>query len=329
MASLTTQSQGPTSLHRGPRTKGKRKGKRGKLRFDLAFDGSNYSGWQYHPNKTLPAVYTVVAACWNAATGEPGFGPVASARLDVGVSADHQICSVRTQKTWTPEGLQQLLVTMNDTLPTDIQCLRVVPIPVRFHAINAPLWKRYGYTVRACETRTSNTNRCWHRDGPALDPSLVATALSCFLGTHDFRRFTSTDGPWITSHVSVHSTDATTTTPTQQESNMATPQEAQKNKKARSAVRTIHAACVTERADGALHIAFTGDGFLQQMVRRMVGVAVAVGTGELCEEHLLAALGRDEEKWQETHRLLSQPWRKWGAPAVGLTLEEVHVEEYV
>ena len=86
---------------------------------------------------------------------------------------------------------------------------------------------------------------------------------------------------------------------------------------------------MTERADGALHIAFTGDGFLQQMVRRMVGVAVAVGTGELCEEHLLAALGRDEEKWQETHRLLSQPWRKWGAPAVGLTLEEVHVEEYV
>ena len=49
---------------------------RGKLRFDLKFDGSCYSGWNPQPNANKPALYTVVATAWAEASGESGFGPV-------------------------------------------------------------------------------------------------------------------------------------------------------------------------------------------------------------------------------------------------------------
>lgn len=304
-----------------------RKGRRGKLRFDISFDGRGYSGWQYHPGKELPAVYTVVAEAWARATSErPGFGPVAAARLDAGVSADHQICSVRTQRAWTDAELHELVDNMNAELPADVRCLRVLRCPVKFHAINAATWKRYGYTVAAVANLAAAGAalpvdlRCWWRDGPQIDEATTRAACTMFVGTHDFRRFTARSGPWSTSELA-------SAAPSQQP--------------VRSAVRTIHAATVTKRRHGSveiLHISFQGGGFLKHQVRRMVGAAVAVGTGELELGHLAAALRIDScdgddgqgggraATWDAVHRHLPRPLRSFEAPAVGLTLEKIHVE---
>ena len=289
----------------------KPKGRRGKLRFDVSFDGRNYSGWQFHPGKASPAVYTVVAAAWASAASEcQGFGPVAAARLDAGVSADHQICSVRTQRSWTDAELGALVDDMNAALPADVRCLRVVRCPVKFHAINAPVWKRYGYMVAVPSSTGAEPSpptgdlRCWRREGPRIDVAATRAACALFVGTHDFRRFTARSGPWSS---------------------------------ARSAERTILAATVTERRHrgvDAMHISFRGKGFLKHQVRRMVGAAVAVGTGELELGHLAAALRVDTrdaqgaaETWDDVHKRLSRPLRSFEAPAVGLTLEKIHVEE--
>ena len=307
MSSLSTL---PDKLKEKPK---KPKGKRRKLRFDLSFDGYNYSGWQFHPNKKKPAVYTIVAAAWGKATNESGksFGPVAAARLDAGVSADHQICSVRTHKNWTNDDLRELLDLVNSFLPSDIRCLYIAPVPIKFHAINSPKWKRYGYTVRGISEETIGTVdsndsiRCWNRKGLIIDPNLTLKALKQYVGTHDFRRFTSSDGPWKDSSTSED------VTPT------------------RSAVRIIFAVSLTELSNGRLHITIKGNRFMQHMVRRMVAVAIAVGTGELMMSDLVTALGRDAEKWNNTHIRLPRPWRTFCAPTVGLCLEKIMLEEFL
>ena len=283
--------------HPPPRSK-----KRRKLRFDISFDGTNYSGWQYHPNTALPALYTVVTAAWVQATGESGFGPVAT-RLDAGVSANQQICSVRTQHNWTPEQLQHVLINMNHALPKDIRCLLVKKVPIKFHAINVAKWKRYGYVVSTSESRGSTAQRCWYRAGKDIDVQLTLKALSTFIGCHDFRRFTKDDGPWASDD-----------------------EREGKTSLGKSAKRSIYAVTAIKREDGAVHLTVQGNGFMKHMVRRLVGVAVGVGAGELSVADVLVALGRDEEKWTTTHTQLSKAWRCFEAPANGLTLEEIGVD---
>ena len=94
-------------------------------------------------------------------------------------------------------------------------------------------------------------------------------------------------------------------------------------------MRTILAATVAARQHGsvdALHISFQGHGFLKHQVRRMVGAAVAVGTGELELGSLAAALNiKKSDTWDAVHKRLPYPLRSFEAPAVGLTLEEIHV----
>lgn len=295
-------------------------GRRGKLRFDLAFNGLRFSGWQPQPNAVAPSVYTLVARAWGQASGEPGFGPVAAARLDAGVSADHQICSVRTQRQWTPAQLEQLREDMNTHLPTDvIQCLCVMSVPVAFHAINSPKWKIYRYEVVQTRdlaqdqdvSQDRNTDaRYWRRSGGAIDPEKTRTACALFVGTHDFRRFTSRSGPWAEPDASGE--------PAANSNRGHLP---------RSAVRTVLASAVTIHASEGetfLQITFKGSGFLKHQVRRMVGAAVAHGANELELRHLRAALVGGTF-WDTVHRTLPAPLRSFEAPACGLTLQKIHV----
>ena len=279
------------------KTRRKKGRRRRKLRFDLSFDGSNYSGWQYHPNSEKPAVYTVVADAWSKATNEPNYGPVAAARLDAGVSARHQICSVRTQREWTKTELEILHQTMNNRLPPDIRCLCVMPCSVKFHAITSAKKKVYSYKVailpsaddhdQSCTAKNAFV-QCWSKKESSIDVAAVREACAQFVGTHDFRKFTARSGPW--------------------------------SEEQRSPIRTIYS-CNTTFENNLLEIIYTGDGFLKHQIRRMVGCALAVGEGELQLHHITAALELDSDT------AFPKPLRYFEAPAIGLTLKEVQLSE--
>jgi len=301
----------------------KKRGRRRKLRFDLSFDGSCYSGWQYHPDTKRPSVYTVVAAAWQLVTNEQ-FGPVAAARLDTGVSADHQICSVRTQKEWTEIELESLLLAFNTRLPSNIQCFRILNVNIKFHAINAPQWKRYGYAVQSvmpnssysCQNKegfeSSSQRRCWYRQGGIIDEELVRNVCLLFQGTHDFRHFTSKSGPWEEDYAETEKEKQT--------------KDSKERDRLPSAVRTIYKTKVTRGNDGTLLIQMTGNGFMKHMVRRCVGVALAVGSGMLSMDAVQVALKRNVQEWEQMHRSFDFPLRHWLAPTVGLTLEKIYVK---
>ena len=96
-------------------------------------------------------------------------------------------------------------------------------------------------------------------------------------------------------------------------------------------MRTILSSTVTAQRDSAgnkyLRLVFQGSGFLKHQVRLMVGAAVAVGVGELEQNHIVAALKVDDiDSNSESLSARANLVRSFEAPAVGLTLEKIHIE---
>ena len=163
-----------------------------------------------------------------------------SGRTDAGVHARAQVCSFRADTDMSEEAL---LSAIRRYLPEDIGAVSLELAPPRFHARLNCREKTYVY-------------RIWHSTSPnvflrkymlnypgELDISAMRRAAASLTGKHDYTSFN-----------------------------------ANKNFK-KSPVRTVSAIQIDELGD-ELRFTFTGDGFLYNMVRILVGTLLEVGTGE-------------------------------------------------
>ena len=163
---------------------------------------------------------------------------------------------------------------LNDELPADINILSAVVVPHRFHARHNAVARRYLYQVATRRTAFAKPFVWWVKE--PLNITRMRDAARIFLGMHDFTSFAvEKDGEEGSSLV------------------------------------------LLERLDIAQHgavlvIAVEGSHFLWRMVRRIVGVLVEVGRGEL---EPAAAASFLAERSNLPARLT--------APASGLFLERV------
>jgi tRNA pseudouridine38-40 synthase len=168
---------------------------------------------------------------------------------------------------------EQLVRRVNDGLPADINILDASRVPHRFHARHDAVARTYIYQVARRRTAFAKPFVWWVKD--PLRVNAMAAAASAFSGRLDFRAFTDDD-----------------------------PDE-------KSTVVEVAPVEIRESPD-ALLLVVSGSHFLWKMVRRMVGVLVAAGTGELRPD--------------EVPRLLATPtgWpARLTAPASGLFLAQV------
>ena len=164
----------------------------------------------------------------------------ASGRTDTGVHARGQVANFHTDAAMT---CAELLAELRKYLPEDIGIYSCREVSPRFHARLNALEKTYQY-------------RLWNSDQPCvfdrrfvavmeeeLDVQLMQEAAQLLLGTHDFSAFCA-------------------------------------NKKMKkSTVRTIKSFTV-QRVGEEIRFTVTGNGFLHNMVRILVGTLVEVGRGE-------------------------------------------------
>ena len=164
----------------------------------------------------------------------------ASGRTDTGVHARGQVANFHTESIVVCD---DLLAELRKYLPEDIGIYSCREVSPRFHARLNALEKTYQY-------------RLWNSCAPCvferrfvavmeehLDVELMNQAAQLFLGTHDFSAFCA-------------------------------------NKKMKkSTVRTIKSFTV-ERVGEEVRFTVTGNGFLHNMVRILVGTLVEVGRGE-------------------------------------------------
>jgi tRNA pseudouridine38-40 synthase len=204
----------------------------------IAYDGTDYSGWQTQPNRsTIQGVLTQVLG---KITGER-VEVRGSGRTDAGVHALAQSASIRLHCS-IPCG--NLLTALNDLLPESIRINSVDEAPEGFHARHDALWKIYQYRIYRDPICPPMRIRYVAVISYRLDENAMMAAASRFEGEKDFRSFASTeDGD---------------------------------KRKEKSFVRTIYSS-VLERDGSELVYTVRGRGFLHHMVRNIVGTLVQAG----------------------------------------------------
>ncbi len=221
-----------------------------RLRLDLSYDGTAFSGWAAQPGRRtveaqLSAAFTTVLRA-----ASPLRFTVAG-RTDAGVHARGQVAHADVDATAykqlpgrssrAPE--EAALVRLAAVLPADIAVQRVSRAPAGFDARFSATSRRYAYRIAdryAVRDPLRRHETVWLPD--ALDPDAMTAASSALLGMHDFAAFC-------------------------------------RRREGATAVRTLLELAWQRRSDGVIEARVVADAFCHTMVRSLVGAVVQVGRG--------------------------------------------------
>lgn len=234
----------------------------------LAYDGTDYSGWQVQPGQST--IQGELQAALGRVTGEAPL-PQGSGRTDAGVHALGQVASFALRAGIPPENLRRAL---NRTLPAAIRVLETRTVPDSFHARHSTVAKTYEYRVFLEKPTRGSRVGDWGTLCPPflaryvyaypwpLEFTTLQQAGEAFVGTHDFLSFAATDPDQaMRGHADLIDEECE-------------PQ--------RSAVRTIFSSGWQKKEieEGVLLVyRVRGNGFLHHMVRNLVGTMLDIGRG--------------------------------------------------
>ena len=212
-----------------------------KFKLVIAYDGTNYQGWQVQ--KIGTGVQEVLEQALRKVF--PSVQRVhGSSRTDTGVHALGMVAHVEIPRAEFNMPVEKLALALNANLPEDIRILSAVRAPADFHARFDATGKQYRYLV--WNDRAMNPllrTQAWHIPHP-LDMPMMRSATKLFLGTHDFKSFA-----------------------------------ANRNYEMESTTRTL-TRCDIKKSGPLLTFYIEGDGFLYKMCRGIVGTLVQIGRGK-------------------------------------------------
>ncbi len=217
-----------------------------RLRFNVAYDGTDFNGWQVQPG--LPTIQGSLEEVIGGIEGQP-VHVVGSGRTDAGVHAFAQVAAVALTNRIPPDNFRR---AVNRLLPSSIRVSSVMEVALDFHPRFHAKRKTYEYRIFREEVCPPFDRRfVCHYPYPLDEPAMIGAAL-LLEGEHDFTAFAASD-----------ERDALGT----------------------SKVRTIFLSSLS-RKEQMLVYRVTGSGFLKHMVRNMVGVLIEVGKGNLSQDDL-------------------------------------------
>ncbi len=224
----------------------------------LSYDGTDFHGWQVQPG--LPTVQGTLADALLRLTGDVVL-PQGSGRTDAGVHALAQVVSLAIT---SPIPARGLVVALNDMLPASIRVIEAREMPPDFHARKSAHAKTYRYRIFRGDICPPFVARYVYHHPYPLDEAGMIAAAQVVVGEHDFTSFAAVDP------------------------------ERGLDDEARCNVRTIFRS-EWERVEEEFIYTVRGSGFLQHMVRNLVGALVLVGKGTLSRadlERILQARNR-------------------------------------
>ena len=264
-----------------------------RLRLDIAYDGTAFSGWAKQPGlRTVQGELEGALATVFRRFGEPPMLTTAG-RTDAGVHALGQVahCDLSAaqltslefpQRGITPstrpgsvDGLRRSLNGIAGS-SRDLYVSSIRIAPSGFDARFSAVWRRYEYRIADTAGHRNpllRNNTLWY---PArLDGEAMELTAASLVGLHDWASFCKPR-------------DGATT------------------------VRTLHEFRWERNADGVLVARLQADAFCHSMARALVGACVAVGAGKLAIDRVVDI----REKSKRTSDFIVMP-------AKGLTLMEV------
>ena len=197
-------------------------------------------------------------------------------RTDAGVHALGQVAHLKL-KTPTRLAPEQILRELNDRLPSSVAIVDLAAAPARFHARHDAISRSYFYQISTRKTALAKRYVWWIKE--PLDAGKMQLAAGLLAGRHDFAAFRALDP----------------------------------SKPGESTIVVVDAAEIA-RDDNLVVFRIEASHFLWKMVRRLTGVLVKIGKGEVSVDQLADLLHGKPAKMDVA---------AWTAPSSGLFLEGV------
>ena len=213
----------------------------------LIYDGGRYDGWQAQKGRIT--LQETLEQCLFEICAEK-VKIIASGRTDAGVHAMGQTVNFHTTKKIQ---VTELKKKCNEQLPEFMKVKLAEEVPEKFHSRYDAVEKTYCYTLDLSEKPRVFTRRYAYSIPENLEIKSMEAAAKYFIGTYDFRSFTS------------------------------------EKRKDKDTVRTIKSIEMIEE-NQYLKIYVTGEGFLYHMVRIIVGTLLEVGQGKRKPEEIRGIL---------------------------------------
>lgn len=234
----------------------------------------SYDGTRYYGWERQPGRETIQGKLENVLSRmcEMEVEVIGAGRTDAGVHAKEMTASSRFETRLAPEQIKDY---MNKYLPEDIAVLDVRVASPQFHARYKAVGKTYRYTCYAGNEKPVFDRKYVTVLDFTPDVEAMRLAASYLIGSHDFKSFCGN------SHMK------------------------------KSTVRVVDKIEITQKR-GYIYFTFHGTGFLQNMIRIIMGTLLDVGRGQYPPEHV-------KEILEALDRTVAGPT----APACGLCLIRV------
>ena len=217
-----------------------------RLRLDLAYDGTNFSGWSKQPERRT--IQSEVESALQKLTRVP-VETIVAGRTDAGVHATGQVVHVdipdleigpySKKDHWN---IDELPYRLNRILDEDVRVLSATIAPVGFHARFSALRRHYQYRIMDSNRAILPMRRFdvapWYRP---LNVDVMNQSSAVLLGEHDFAAFC-------------------------------------KFREGGTTIRTLEKFSWVRNAEG-LTATIVADAFCYSMVRNLVGAVVCVADG--------------------------------------------------
>ena len=197
---------------------------------------------------------------------------IGSGRTDAGVHASGQIANFHIEDGYCEEEIMRWL---NEHLPQDIAVTQICEVEERFHSRYQADTKTYRYRIHTSSISNVFERKYVYEYLLPLDIEKMRKAAEHLIGTHDFRAFCGN------------------------------------RRMKKSTVRTIYSIEI-EVNESEIAIIYTGNGFLQNMIRILTGTLIEVGDGR-----------REPKEMTQILESKDRSMAGYTVPPQGLILEKV------
>ncbi|MEU7751522.1 tRNA pseudouridine(38-40) synthase TruA [Micromonospora sp. NPDC049101] len=213
-----------------------------RLRLDVSYDGTGFSGWA--PQPTRRTVAGVLVETLDLILGAGAVtGLTVAGRTDAGVHATGQVCHLELPVDVWREHEGRLLRRLARLLPTDVRVRAMTEVPTDFDARFSATFRRYEYRVTDAPFGAEPLRRhevlAWPKP---LDLAALNAAASGLVGEHDFAAYC-------------------------------------RRKENATTLREVTRLDWRRDPDGILVATVQADAFCQAMVRSLVGAMLVAGDG--------------------------------------------------
>ncbi|MBM0229454.1 MULTISPECIES: tRNA pseudouridine(38-40) synthase TruA [Micromonospora] len=234
-----------------------------RLRLDVSYDGTDFSGWAAQPTRRTVAGVLVETLDLVLGAGT-ATGLTVAGRTDAGVHATGQVCHLDLPTAVWREHEDRLLRRLARLLPTDVRVRAMTEVPADFDARFSATFRRYEYRVTdapwGAEPLRRRDTLAWPKP---LDLTALNAAASGLVGEHDFAAYC-------------------------------------RRKENATTLREVTRLDWRRDPDGILVATVQADAFCQAMVRSLVGAMLVAGDGRRPVEWPASLLTRRERSSEVT-----------------------------